>query len=93
MRIIVPSIPTLNQYLILQKEEPERFRPAVCPYCGKAGLWHHGHYDRKQTVLTVTKIQLIFPDSFVQTAIELVLYCQSVYLPRDGICGISSKQL
>ncbi len=47
MQSIVPEILALDQYLKVQKEEPERFRPSYCPCCGKAGLWCHGHYDRK----------------------------------------------
>ena len=47
MQNIVPNLTTLAQHLKAQKETPERFRPVRCPSCGKAGLWDHGHYDRK----------------------------------------------
>ena len=47
MQNIVPNITTLEQYLKAQKETPEIFRPDHCPNCGKAGLWPHGSYDRK----------------------------------------------
>jgi hypothetical protein len=47
MKNIVPEILALNQYLKLNKEKPELLRQPHCPYCGKLGLWCHGHYDRK----------------------------------------------
>jgi transposase-like protein len=47
MRNIVLNIPDIDQYLKAQKEKPEILCPSNCPNCGKAGLWHHGHYDRK----------------------------------------------
>jgi transposase-like protein len=47
MRAIVPDILKLEQYLVVQKETPERIRPARCPNCGNGGMWCHGHYDRK----------------------------------------------
>lgn len=47
MRNIVLNISEIHQYLKTQKEEPEALRPSKCPNCGKSGLWHHGHYERK----------------------------------------------
>lgn len=47
MRNILLNIPEIDQYLKAQKEQPETLRPPNCPNCGKEGLWHHGHYDRK----------------------------------------------
>ena len=64
MHNIVPSIPTLDQYLTIQKEEPERFRPDKCPYCGKAGLWSHGHYDRKADRIDGSHNPVIIPRFF-----------------------------
>ncbi len=37
---------TLKQYLDKLLSDPDSFRPEHCPYCGKGGLWHHGHYLR-----------------------------------------------
>ena len=47
MAIIVPGIDTLAQHLQRLQTEPEAYRPGYCPYCGKAGLWCHGHYERQ----------------------------------------------
>jgi len=37
---------TLEQYLEQLSSSPDSFRPANCPDCSKAGLWHHGAYLR-----------------------------------------------
>lgn len=63
MRNIVPEIQALDQYQKLKKEEPECFRPACCPGCGKAGLWRHGHYgrkaDRQNTSATLNPVSIL----------------------------------
>jgi transposase-like protein len=52
MRNIVLNISEVNQYLKAQKEKSEALRPPSCPNCGKAGLWRHGHYNRKIASVT-----------------------------------------
>lgn len=47
MRNIVAGITSLLQHRNTLKQEPEQYRPERCACCGMAGLWHHGHYDRK----------------------------------------------
>jgi transposase-like protein len=47
MSIILPAITSLMQYLESIKNTPVLYRPACCPSCGKCGVWHHGHYNRK----------------------------------------------
>jgi hypothetical protein len=47
MNRIVGSIVSLAQHLATVFTDPEVYRPAACPYCGRGGLWHHGCYHRK----------------------------------------------
>lgn len=47
MQLIVAGISTLIQYQDSLINEPDRYHPEMCAYCGIAGLWCHGHYDRK----------------------------------------------
>jgi len=47
MQRIVGSVASLAQHLTLIATDPEQYRPAACPHCGRAGVWRHGHYDRK----------------------------------------------
>jgi len=47
MRNIVPDILNLAQHLKILKEEPKRYHPAHCEYCGHLILWSHGYYSRK----------------------------------------------
>jgi hypothetical protein len=47
MNRIVGSIVSLVQHLSTVFTEPEVYRPAACPHCGRGGLWHHGCYHRK----------------------------------------------
>lgn len=47
MKNILPGISTLDQHVKLVTTIPEDYRPATCPYCGKAGLHLHGGYLRK----------------------------------------------
>jgi hypothetical protein len=44
---ILPDIMTLVQHLSHLRIQSEDYRPKCCPFCGKAGLWCHGHYHRK----------------------------------------------
>ena len=44
---ILPGIHSLEQHLEQLQHQPESYRPQRCPHCGKAGLWRHGHYERK----------------------------------------------
>ena len=44
---ILTDIMTLVQHLSHLKIQFEDYRPKHCPSCGKAGLWCHGHYQRK----------------------------------------------
>ncbi|CAM3658395.1 DUF6431 domain-containing protein [Roseateles saccharophilus] len=47
MQRIVGSITELAQHLIAVATDPEQYRPAACPRCGLARMWHHGCYYRK----------------------------------------------
>ncbi len=47
MRLIVAEILSLMQYQDSLINEPERYYPEICIHCGMAGVWCHGHYDRK----------------------------------------------
>jgi len=44
---IVAGILSLIQYQKSLINEPDRYLPEKCLCCGVAGLWRHGHYDRK----------------------------------------------
>ncbi|NEV65266.1 DUF6431 domain-containing protein [Thiorhodococcus minor] len=47
MPVILPGILSLEQHLAELRLNPEHYRPARCPHCGRAGLGGHGHYARK----------------------------------------------
>lgn len=47
MLCIVAGILLLTQHLTTLKENPNHYRSNFCPHCGRAGIWNHGHYDRK----------------------------------------------
>ena len=46
MRLILSDINSLDQHISTCLDRPDQYRPAQCPYCGKAGLWCHGVYFR-----------------------------------------------
>jgi len=43
---MLPGIDTLAQHQEQLQNDPDAYRPERCPQCGKAGLHHHGHYER-----------------------------------------------
>ena len=43
---MLPGIETLAQHQERFQDDPDAYRPERCPHCGKAGLHHHGHYER-----------------------------------------------
>lgn len=43
---MLPEIHTLEQHQETTLNDPDAYRPKCCPYCDKAGLHHHGHYER-----------------------------------------------
>jgi hypothetical protein len=43
---MLPGIETLEQHRELLENNADAYKPERCPRCGKAGLHHHGHYDR-----------------------------------------------
>lgn len=43
---MLPGIQTVEQHQQRLREDPDGYRPERCPRCGKAGLHHHGHYER-----------------------------------------------
>jgi len=43
---MLPGIDTLTQHQRRVQNDPDAYRPERCPHCGKAGLHHHGHYER-----------------------------------------------
>jgi transposase-like protein len=43
---MLPGIETLEQHRELLESNPDAYKPERCPSCGKAGLHHHGHYER-----------------------------------------------
>jgi hypothetical protein len=47
MTRIVHEKHPLRQYLEQLSSNPDIYRPACCPHCGKSRLWHHGHYTRQ----------------------------------------------
>ena len=47
MALIIPAIRSLVEHTKMLQTNPEAYRPESCPYCGKAGLWCHGHYFRQ----------------------------------------------
>jgi hypothetical protein len=47
MHTILHANPTLVEHIEKLRDEPATYRPLTCPYCGLAGLWLHGFYDRK----------------------------------------------
>jgi hypothetical protein len=47
MLCIVAGILLLTQHLTMLKENPNHYRSKFCLHCGRAGVWNHGHYDRK----------------------------------------------
>ncbi len=46
MTRMLPGIETLEQHQKLLRDDPDRYCPERCAHCGKAGLHHHGHYER-----------------------------------------------
>ena len=44
---MLPGIETLEQHHRRLRDDPDAYRPECCPKCAKAGLHHHGHYERK----------------------------------------------
>jgi transposase-like protein len=46
MARIVPGICSIEQHLECLEDDPETYRPERCPHCGKAGMHHHGRYER-----------------------------------------------
>ncbi len=46
MARMLPGIETLEQHQEQFRNDPDAYRPACCPHCGKAGLHRHGHYER-----------------------------------------------
>ena len=46
MARMLPAIETLEQHQAQLRADPEAYRPARCPHCGKRGLHRHGHYRR-----------------------------------------------
>ena len=47
MTLILAGVQTLLQHVHHIHAQPEDYRPARCPQCGKRGLWCHGSYPRK----------------------------------------------
>ena len=47
MPCILPNFLSLLQYTYAINNTPDNNRPERCPYCGVAGLWCHGPYERK----------------------------------------------
>ena len=43
---MLPECSTLEQHQEHIRNDPDAYRPERCPHCGKAGLHHHGHYER-----------------------------------------------
>ncbi|VAX11761.1 hypothetical protein MNBD_GAMMA26-83 [hydrothermal vent metagenome] len=43
---MLPEIDTLEQHQKQVLNDPDAYRPECCSHCGKAGLHHHGHYER-----------------------------------------------
>lgn len=58
MRIIMPTIFTLVQYLALIKDNLACFLPDFCPHCGKSGLWSHGFYYRIADYINIGLLSL-----------------------------------
>ena len=46
MSRILPGIETVEQHQALLDENPDVYRPVCCPKCSRAGLHHHGCYER-----------------------------------------------
>ena len=47
MTRMLPGIETVEQHQERLREDRDAYRPERCPSCGRAGLHHHGHYERK----------------------------------------------
>jgi transposase-like protein len=43
---MLPGIETVEQHQERLGDDPDAYRPERCPHCGKAGVHHHGHYER-----------------------------------------------
>ena len=46
MARMLPGIETVEQHQERLGDDPDAYRPERCPHCGKAGVHHHGHYER-----------------------------------------------
>ena len=46
MSRMLPGIETLEHHQSVLENDPDAYKPERCPCCGKAGLHHHGHYER-----------------------------------------------
>ena len=47
MAHILAGILSLRQHVFHLRTQPEDYRPDLCPHCGNARLWRHGHYIRQ----------------------------------------------
>ncbi len=46
MSRMLPGIETLEQHQALLEDDRDAYKPERCPHCRKAGLHHHGCYER-----------------------------------------------
>ena len=46
MARMLPGIETVELHQEQLGDDPDAYRPERCPRCGKAGMHHHGHYER-----------------------------------------------
>jgi hypothetical protein len=46
MRLILSDIYNLDQHISIFLNNPDRYRPPQCPYCGKGSVWFHAVYYR-----------------------------------------------
>lgn len=90
-----PEIYTLEQHQHRVLNDPDAYRPAYCPHCGKAGLHHHGDYraiHSKERGLLFYSGCCRFSVSFVQDAAVLIHACQAACLPDVTIGGKVSRK-
>jgi hypothetical protein len=64
MLCIVAGILLLAQHVTTLKEKSECYCPTCCPYCGKLGIWSHGHYPRKADRSKTGELNPIFIPRF-----------------------------
>ena len=83
---MLPGIQTVEQHQQRLRDDPDGYRPERCPRCGKAGLHHHGHYERNApvsaTARALASIEVMFGQFYMTI---LVAGLVAAYMQRSKV--------